>query len=573
MTAAQYEQNLAQAASGWDASPISTARLSTEMWNQIRGEDWSLVSDADLIGDHRQLQAVGRGGLFAELCATGRPVELVRIHRFTQPWEAAASLQLRDANPAALDTYQAHDRISGGELTDQVTAIAEQWMTHPGRDARWRSPPPPTTTSTPSTGPSRPPGSPPAISPGRRWPSPAANTPTPATSSPPDATTGNWSPATVNPSATATAGTCVATHPSGALTVSHREGHGTITLPADYVGDHVRLGYAATEHGNQGDTVDIGLQLVSPATTRRGLYVGATRGRHDNHLYVVTDDLEDPRDVLEAVLYHDRADRPAVTQRRELARTDRQARPVDQVSAPGWIRDERARLVHQRDELRAAIAERAQQRHDAEQQRRALQPELDAARAAWAPHGDQIRAIETELNETSCDLHCGQPPPTPVTPGSVTAAPPAGPPPTPRRTSTPPKPAWPRHGSPDSQPENGSTPSNAKHTTSSGSPIRTVRLAVLGRFDSQTVERIDRLVHAIDTWADWASGGRVKSSDLDAAVAELLDAGRHWSPGRTPNSVPAGGWTELAASIDPSIRHDPEVTHRCDHERGIEIEM
>ena len=45
-----------------------------------------------LVGDPRQLQAVGRGGLFHELCATGRVDELEQIHRFTQPWEAAASL-------------------------------------------------------------------------------------------------------------------------------------------------------------------------------------------------------------------------------------------------------------------------------------------------------------------------------------------------------------------------------------------------------------------------------------------------------------------------------------------------
>src|SRR6202049_2842565 len=30
---------------GWDASPISTARLSAELWAQIRDKDWSLVSD------------------------------------------------------------------------------------------------------------------------------------------------------------------------------------------------------------------------------------------------------------------------------------------------------------------------------------------------------------------------------------------------------------------------------------------------------------------------------------------------------------------------------------------------
>jgi hypothetical protein len=61
--------------------------------------------------------------------------------------------------------------------------------------------------------------------------------------------------------------------------VSSNTGGGSVTLPADYVREHVRLGYAATEHGNQGDTVTIGIELVSEATTRRGLYVGATRGR------------------------------------------------------------------------------------------------------------------------------------------------------------------------------------------------------------------------------------------------------------------------------------------------------
>jgi len=35
-----------QASYGWDASPISTARASAELWAQIKNEDWSYVSDA-----------------------------------------------------------------------------------------------------------------------------------------------------------------------------------------------------------------------------------------------------------------------------------------------------------------------------------------------------------------------------------------------------------------------------------------------------------------------------------------------------------------------------------------------
>lgn len=37
------------AANGWDATPISTARLSAEIWNQIRSEDWSFVSNCQFV--------------------------------------------------------------------------------------------------------------------------------------------------------------------------------------------------------------------------------------------------------------------------------------------------------------------------------------------------------------------------------------------------------------------------------------------------------------------------------------------------------------------------------------------
>src|SRR5579864_4900811 len=43
------DRDFEQAAAGWDASPISTARLSAELWNQIRKEDWSLVSDTTFV--------------------------------------------------------------------------------------------------------------------------------------------------------------------------------------------------------------------------------------------------------------------------------------------------------------------------------------------------------------------------------------------------------------------------------------------------------------------------------------------------------------------------------------------
>ena len=38
------------------------------------------------------------------------------------------------------------------------------------------------------------------------------------------------------------------------MTVTRLDGHGTITLPADYVRQHMQLAYATTEPGAQGDT-------------------------------------------------------------------------------------------------------------------------------------------------------------------------------------------------------------------------------------------------------------------------------------------------------------------------------
>jgi conjugative relaxase-like TrwC/TraI family protein len=148
-----------------------------------------LVSLADrnawrvaLVGDPRQLQGVGRGGMLAELCTNGHVEQLERLYRFTHPWEAAASLQLRSGDPRALDAYEAHGRIIAGTLDEHLDRLAAIWTitTTPAAASPWS--PRPTITSTPSTTPSRPPGWRPAIStPPLRHGSPAGRPPTSAT--------------------------------------------------------------------------------------------------------------------------------------------------------------------------------------------------------------------------------------------------------------------------------------------------------------------------------------------------------------------------------------------------------
>ncbi|MDP8910162.1 MAG: AAA family ATPase, partial [Chloroflexota bacterium] len=89
---------------------------------------WRLV----LVGDPRQLQAVGRGGMFDELCRTGRVHELARIHRFRHHWEQAASLRLRVGSPHALDAYFDHERVTAATFNALSAAVARQWMEHTG---------------------------------------------------------------------------------------------------------------------------------------------------------------------------------------------------------------------------------------------------------------------------------------------------------------------------------------------------------------------------------------------------------------------------------------------------------
>jgi acetolactate synthase-1/2/3 large subunit len=45
------DRDIEQAAWAWDASPVSTARMAAELWNQVKSEDWSLVSDLTFVSN------------------------------------------------------------------------------------------------------------------------------------------------------------------------------------------------------------------------------------------------------------------------------------------------------------------------------------------------------------------------------------------------------------------------------------------------------------------------------------------------------------------------------------------
>jgi conjugative relaxase-like TrwC/TraI family protein len=387
-----------------EASMLSTPALH-QLVTLAEARQWRLV----LVGDHRQLQAVGRGGLVAELCANGRVEQLERLHRFTHDWEAAASLWLRSGDPQAVDAYEAHDRIIPGTIDDHLTGIADTWITHHRAGGSL------------------------AVVASTNDHVDRINRAVQAA----HLTAGDLDGATATPIAAGEhvhLGDVVATRRNdrnrvtssgdtvrnretwtvtaidsdGSLTVSHLAGHGTVTLPADYVREHVRLGYAATEHGWQSDTVDHAVALVSASTTGRGLYVAATRGRDSNLLCVVTDsdDIGDARDVLEAILAIDRADIPAVTQRRTLAHTvhSHEPAPTPRRQTPEWFEPQlaQARTDHAAAKVRhiTLIAEVQRSR----QAVAAAEQTLREAASATAADRDAVADATRRVNLARRDL-------------------------------------------------------------------------------------------------------------------------------------------------------------------------
>ena len=76
-------------------------------------------------GDHAQLSAVESGGAMSLLVSRLGHVQLGEAQRFTQEWEAEASLRIREGDTAALDEYAEHGRLRGGTL-EQVKAEARR---------------------------------------------------------------------------------------------------------------------------------------------------------------------------------------------------------------------------------------------------------------------------------------------------------------------------------------------------------------------------------------------------------------------------------------------------------------
>lgn len=101
---------------------VSTQRLA-ELFELAERRAWRLV----VVGDPLQFSAVGRSGMFAHLVDTFDAIELGRAHRFTDPWEAQASLRLRRGDVTVVEEYEERGRLHGGTERRMRHAAVRAW--------------------------------------------------------------------------------------------------------------------------------------------------------------------------------------------------------------------------------------------------------------------------------------------------------------------------------------------------------------------------------------------------------------------------------------------------------------
>ena len=239
-----------------------------------------------LVGDPHQLGAVGPGGLFATLVGEHGASELETVRRFTQAWEAQASLRLRARDVSVLAEYVSRGRIVGGREEQMRAEAFELWRRarDEGRAVLLMA----GDNATVDALARRCREDLVALGDVEREGAPIANG---------RAGVGDeivtlkndrklrWAPGEFVRNGERWR--VVERDLKGALTVEALKGHGRVTLPPQYVAEHVALGYALTVHKAQGSTVDRGIVLVDEQMTAQQLYVAMSRGREMNAALVI----------------------------------------------------------------------------------------------------------------------------------------------------------------------------------------------------------------------------------------------------------------------------------------------
>ncbi|NMH79813.1 ATP-dependent DNA helicase [Pseudonocardia xinjiangensis] len=260
-----------------------------------------------LVGDPKQLAAVGAGGAMADIAERGIRYELAEVRRFRNSWEGPASLRLRDGDETVVAEYAKQGRLVDGGTPEQAEAAAARaWLaaTLDGRDALLVVGSNAAAARVSNALRSE------LVRLGR-----VEERGVPLGMQGTYAGVGDlvqarrnawhldgWQGNTAAPINRTVYRVTALAPDGGGLTVARvtgRDADGAeqlgepLHLPAGYVNEHVTLAYASTVHAAHGRTVQDGIGVLAPGTDAEAAYVQATRGTDTNMLFAVTRNVSD----------------------------------------------------------------------------------------------------------------------------------------------------------------------------------------------------------------------------------------------------------------------------------------
>ncbi len=346
-----------------------------------------------MVGDPMQFSAVGRGGMFEHLIDTHGAIELDQVHRFTHQWERQASLQLRRGDSTVADVYDLQGRLHGGTATRMERQALHAWadartcgetvvlsapsndtvarLNHAAQQRRIETGEINTAGRSVEAGGYQ-------LHAGDEIVTRRNHRQVRTDQGLPVRNRDHWTIDTI--------------HRDGAVTAHGAAG--TVKLPADYVAEHVELGYAQTSHAVQGRTVDRSILLLDGPTDSRGIYVPMTRGRHHNDAYIVTNGQDTAVDIFANSIVNDWIDRPAVARQAELAGTDRHRAgtlPAHELQA---LLGQQAQLTATLTQLRTDLTELPRDHAWTVEQRETAQADLAATRGRLQDATDTLAQLD-----------------------------------------------------------------------------------------------------------------------------------------------------------------------------------
>lgn len=264
-----------------EASMLPTADLHT-----LTRIVWERRAKLVLAGDPAQIGAIDQaGGMLPALAHRLGAPTLDTVHRFHATWERRASLQLRDGNPDAIVAYLDNGRVHTSDSdSDAISALFRHYTQLTGGARRVLMLARSNTDVDELNARARQHAidngdvqGPPLLTVGdHEW------------------RAGDRLRVTRNDRRIAVGAESlrngdvftVTGRSHTGLAVQRLDSTDTAELPAAYLAEHARYGWASTIASAQGATVDDALLLARPGLDRTNLYVGMTRGRGTNHLYL-----------------------------------------------------------------------------------------------------------------------------------------------------------------------------------------------------------------------------------------------------------------------------------------------